>query len=129
MYARALSPCRRDQRGDQNGAAVAGLGGSNTTANPRPAARTAADYRRGGCILPHLAHRRDAAPDSAFRRWADRKSEAGSRATLLPERDHVATDLPPLVRSAGGGLGLRTAPPPGRRRAKRDGHGNGQTVS
>src|ERR1700737_2525755 len=119
MYARAISPCRREQRGGENGATVAGVGGSDTTANPRPAARTAADYWRGGSILPDLAHRRDAAPHSTFRRRAERQSEAGSRETLLPERHHAAPDLPPLVRSTGGGLGLRTASPPGRRRAYR----------
>src|ERR1700682_3272120 len=117
MYATAISPCRREQRGDENGATVAGVGGSDTTANPRPAARTAADYWRGGSILPDLAHRRDAAPRSTFRRWADRQSEAGSRETVLPERDHAATDLPPLVRSTGGGLDIRDSPPPRRRRS------------
>src|ERR1700674_3455966 len=116
MYATAINPCRRRHHGGGNGAAVAGIGGSDTTANPRPAARTAADHRRGCRILPHLADRRDAAPRGPFRRRSDRQPEAGSRATLLPERDHVATDLSTVVRSPGGGLGIRNPPPPSRRR-------------
>src|ERR1700674_1036741 len=117
MYARAFSPRRRWQDGGGNGAALAGVVGSDTAADPGPAARTAADHGRGRGTLPHLANRRDAAPHGTLGRRADRQPEAGSRATLLPERDHVATDLSTVVRSPGGGLGIRNAPPPGRRRA------------
>src|SRR5713101_8014907 len=117
MYATAISPRRPWQHRGGNGATVAGAGGSDTTANPRPSARTAADHWRGRSIFPHLANRRDAAPHRTFGRWVNREPEAGSRATLLPERDHVATDLSPLVRSLGGGLGIRNPPPPGQRRA------------
>src|ERR1700686_307106 len=116
MYATALSPSRQRQRRGGNGAAVAGIGGSDTTADPGRAARTAADYWRDRGILPHLANRRNAAPRGPFRRRAHRQPEAGARAALLPERDHVATDLPPLVRSPGGGLGIRNPAPPSQRR-------------
>src|ERR1700732_4033237 len=116
MYATALSPSHRRQRRGGNGAAVAGMGESDTTADPGPAARTAADYWRDRGILPHLANRRDAAPRGTFRRRSDRQPAAGSGATLLPERDHVTTDLPPVVRSPGGWLGIRNPPAPSPRR-------------
>src|SRR5260370_22280619 len=128
MYAGAISPCRRWRYGDENGADLAGVGGSDPAANPGPTAGTAANHWRGRSILPHLANRRDAAPHGTFGGWADRKPEAGSRATLLPERDHAAADLPPLVRSPGGGLGFRNPPPSRRRRGQRAGRGIGETV-
>src|ERR1700736_832677 len=119
MYATAINPRRPSERRDQNRAPVAGVGGSDATANSGPSARTASDHWRGRSRLPHLANRRDAAPHGAFGCGADREPEAGSRATLLPERDRVATDLSTLVRSAGGGLGIRNPAPPGWRRAWR----------
>src|ERR1700736_6702902 len=116
MYAAAIRPGRPGQRGDENGASLAGVGRSDASANPGPPARTAADHGRGRSILPHLADRRDATPPGAFGRGADRQPEAGPRAPLLLERDHAATNLSTLVRSPGGGLGIRNPPLPGQRR-------------
>src|ERR1700736_747632 len=107
MYAATISPRRQWQDRDHNGAPVAGVGGSHATADPGPATRTAADHWRSRVTIPHLADRRNATPHRALGRWAYRKSEAWARATLLPQCDDVATDLSTLVRSAGGGLGIR----------------------
>src|SRR5438445_12179963 len=117
MYAVAISPLPGRPDGRQDSALVAGIGGSDATSDPGPAPRTAADHGRGRLTLPHLADRSDAAPHRAFRRRAGRKPEAWARAPLLPERDDAATDPSEVVRSPGGGLGIRHPPPTTKRRS------------